>query len=250
MISSNLSWTGKRCLAACCSQEPTAGMNHLLPDTSAQTQTPAELRPHAESSASAPRRDPNPELFVELHAESLLVAGTKAAGREPGGGGEGGRCPVFFLRRGWCGNGAAAASTKAPFIGAARRGPLPSHSPPLPRSSSAAVQHWALERQRANDPLGGSLAGTWLGCARPAAPGSARHRVGAGAASPSCKSLLCLLLPSVVSWAGGKPAPFCTTELGKGRSPLCASQDAECSPAAAGRNARAAELLIMLPPSS
>ncbi|XP_048783120.1 stAR-related lipid transfer protein 3 isoform X1 [Lagopus muta] len=162
-------------------------------------------------------------------------------------GGEGGRCPVFFLRRGWCGNGAAAASTKAPFIGAARRGPLPSHSPPLPRSSSAAVQHWALERQRANDPLGGSLAGTWHGCARPAAPGSARHRVGAGAASPSCKSLLRLLLPF---WAGGKSAPFCTTELGKGRSPLCASQDAECSPAAAGRNARAAELLIMLPPSS
>lgn len=95
MISSNLSWTGKRCLAACCSQEPTAGMNHLLPDTSAQTQTPVELRPHAESSASAPRRDPNPELFVELHAESLLVAGTKAAGREPGGG-RGGALPCFL----------------------------------------------------------------------------------------------------------------------------------------------------------
>lgn len=54
--------------------------------TNTDTHGAAGLRPRVESSASAARRDPNPELFVELHAESLLVAGTKAAGREPGRG--------------------------------------------------------------------------------------------------------------------------------------------------------------------
>lgn len=54
--------------------------------TNTDTHGAAGLQPRVESSASAARRDPNPELFVELHAESLLVAGTKAAGREPGRG--------------------------------------------------------------------------------------------------------------------------------------------------------------------
>ncbi|XP_072212730.1 stAR-related lipid transfer protein 3 isoform X2 [Excalfactoria chinensis] len=227
-LESSFSWTWKCCLAACCSQEPTAGMNHLLPDTSVQTQTTrgaAGLRPRAESSASAAHRDPNPELFAELHAESLLVAGTKAAGREPGRGGGGGGGIALFSSctescQGWCGNGAAAASTKAPFISAATlRGPLPSHGPPLPRSSSATVLGLGSEKapwKRSSwQLLGWDVARLVPG--PPAGPGSAWHRVGAGGAFPSCRCLLHPLPPSVVSWGGGKSAPSCTTELGKER---------------------------------